>query len=547
MSVLELHLNGWESARPVAEVLDEVRTLAPEQQFCALNPYSLYGPAYRLSPDLKAADIDAFIDFASDADERVPLLVRVQALQRITEQIIQSPEALGEYSRDLNKILPTGPAAAASSALQSRGEESRKALGVSWGLHSDLTQYLMHDAGISNKQIVFPEWDQWSFDPSCMPDFNPAMGMMYLAQMADRGAPGTLQKLAPLAAEFKNTCSRLIAGSPADELEKAMPLLGLVGYAEYGMDHMTTARELFKDAESNEIASVLGCLGREGRGLHAIFPGEYNVMDGVRELMANSLYALNEHRKRNNTTDIRLPLNNEADVLPLQLKDDEPLELLRYLSGAMRSMGQCALERNSTVVRATNEKDFAVYRMFNEGAQSSVYIRPGAGYTYRRDMEYGRPGSGVEASISFVADPTLSPGQLLEIGKHHGPGPDNRISIRLDREGHVDSSGRRDPTTKEGILSLDVGSIIGDDNWLSTKVGRLLAWGNLLRSQHVGELSGLNHVRRYFTAEDGHADFFAAAATRLTGKYEGRATPLSRLEGVIAKSGVLAVGCQGLQ
>jgi hypothetical protein len=154
-------------------------------------------------------------------------------------------------------------------------------------------------------------------------------------------------------------------------------------------------------------------------------------------------------------------------------------------------------------------------------------VRPYGAEDYDAAMEYGRSGEGVEASISYVIDPTLSDNKLLAVGKHRGRGSDNRVSIRLDREGVLPNQReghdvKRNPLQYQGTLSLDVGSVIGGDIWLGTKIGRFLAWGNLLRSSGLDQPAQLNHVTRYFDENDGQADIFAGEARSLIKRLESK-------------------------
>jgi hypothetical protein len=188
------------------------------------------------------------------------------------------------------------------------------------------------------------------------------------------------------------------------------------------------------------------------------------------------------------------------------------------------------------VVRSVHQESFSIYRLFDREGENigSVYIRPRGAHTYDQDLEYGRNGEGVEASISYVVDPYRQPGELIELGKHRKPGPDTRISIRLDREGVTPeargSDAKRDPTQEQGTLSLDVGSIIGDESWLGTKLGRFLAWGNYLRTLSEGKPTQLNHVTRFFHPETGTADWFAREAEGLIGQLERKRFRLDDLE-----------------
>ncbi len=177
------------------------------------------------------------------------------------------------------------------------------------------------------------------------------------------------------------------------------------------------------------------------------------------------------------------------------------------------------------VQRATAESDrFNLYRFVPEhedAKQVLLYVRPEGSRSYDPDIEYGRPSEGVEASISFIVSPH-SDGYLSPYKKDRGQ---DEFSIRLDREGRQPGSHDftdRDPTRETGTISLDIGSILGRDDSFGTRIGRIIALGNALRSEKLGRTTSLNHNSEAFDqAKFGAADGFKHLAQQMDGALSG--------------------------
>lgn len=142
-----------------------------------------------------------------------------------------------------------------------------------------------------------------------------------------------------------------------------------------------------------------------------------------------------------------------------------------------------------------NDDQFIIYRFTSEISGSALlYIRPEGAHKYDKNYEYGNA-MGVEASISFIVNPTEA---------HHvrsDKDPD-AVSIRFDREGRlVDDSPfalDRDPTREDGTISVDISSGLGDTSRLPVKIGRFIAAGNILRARKTGSHESLHHNTNYF-------------------------------------------------
>lgn len=290
------------------------------------------------------------------------------------------------------------------------------------------------------------------------------------------------------------------------------------------------AVERFRTLEaSDNYRAPLLALYFAGTHLQEIFPNacRAGVRRGVHSMVTSLTYALTEHIANEKRSLVQLSLNGSKERgLPLELKEDEPLQLIQILYNAMMRLHEITRPPKSLATAINKGPHFQSYRLWDEegGAfvnPASVYIRPYGSVTYDPAVEYGRPGEGVEASISYVIDPEFDFQKLIPVGKHSNRNvQDNRISIRLDREGVAPNRrGRpgitRDPTQESGTISLDIGSVIGEQEWLGTKIGRLLAWGNVLRSEALGSAPLLNHAPQFFDPLCGQRDIFAAGAREI--------------------------------
>jgi hypothetical protein len=522
MSVTEVVLPYETTPSPagIEGVLQDIRTLPPERQFGALCPETIIWHPM-LPKELTTHDADALIDFAADPESSASRIVRLQAVDVAISTLLvdQTPEGRQRLT-ELNTILPVRFLDRAPDSLRA-DVDGPTAMGLVGSIQGKQFRALTAHDPVSLEHI-YPDWHMYSGDPIGMPSLQPALGML----LADHLRPEHADKAGRFATliPFMNEV-RSIAGSDDfqnHQVKEALRTGGAHDYARYYGEDYNEKIDALLAYDAPEISDIVVELDKffvSSQKLANIFPKAYlqGVLEGAQDLVANSLYAVEAHYRNGGHTKTALPLHHKPDALPLELTGDEPLTLLRALNKVITTFD--TMKYNDILPAIDIEDKYAIYRSIGPWSQSSVYIRPLGAEIYDAAIEYGRNGEGVEASISFVSDPTLQPGELLEIGKHRRPGPDNRISIRLDREGvrlqDRGSDVQRDPTQEQGTLSLDIGSIIGDDNWLGTKVGRFLAWGNVLRSQALGSEPKLNHVTGYFGEREGHAAYFEVFAKQL--------------------------------
>lgn len=545
-----------EVTRPdVRAMLDDIREKPDvNEQLLAFTPASrtVYCNASRFPERLNAEEFDALVEFAADPTSSPSLLVRAQALDLATSSLEErsykpplSPE-MAQRRKEFEELIPD--------AFSEFATQSRTYGEITGSWYRYMANQLIRREGI-REDIIFPDWHQYSFDPYGMPDGNPVRAFMLLDVLDRKSRAGEelpmnrFSRLIPLALHIQDTIqekSVTIQEQQAADLQRRGRLSRLI---DYGDDHR---RQIVDFLQSNQpevgaYVDVLNDLYDAAQGLGKVFPAQFSesVAKGARELVASSIFAVREHVQNGGHTAAKLPLGNNANALDLKLEGCEPLVLLSRLHASMEAL-QNVVASPSTIVtpvtKVTRANDYRLYRFYDpaQGKQASLYIRPRGGFAYDSAMEYGRPTEGVEASISFVVDAELPADRLLKVGKStRRTKEDDRISIRLDREGvhptdrHKEGV-RRDPSQEQGTLSLDVGSVLGNDDWTSTKIGRLLAWGNHLRSQQRGERTGLNHVTHYFNAHHGHADFFAGVAQEAIISTESRRTPLRQVAAICA-------------
>ena len=76
--------------------------------------------------------------------------------------------------------------------------------------------------------------------------------------------------------------------------------------------------------------------------------------------------------------------------------------------------------------------------------------------------------------------------------------------------GEAPDSARRDPTRRDGLISVDVSSGMGRADLLPVKIGRMIAAGNRIRARRVGSEDSLHHNTNYFDQEKyGDSEGFA--------------------------------------
>lgn len=175
-------------------------------------------------------------------------------------------------------------------------------------------------------------------------------------------------------------------------------------------------------------------------------------------------------------------------------------QILQQLHATLKQQNNIITDTESVVTKvADSPGNFTMYRYVSpQYGQALLYIRPEGAKGYDPALEYGTA-RGIEASISFITNPD-DPHAYLDPYKDKGG-----VSIRFDREGRgmAESpfSDRRDPTREDGIISLDVSSLMGSEDSTGVRIGRFIAAGNALWAQQVHSANSLHHNTRYFDQE----------------------------------------------
>lgn len=525
----------------VESTLDSIRGMQSiDEQFKALNADTPYSQC-TLPRWINEAEFDSLINFALDPVSSPSLIVRAQALENAIDGLReQSPyaEELEERRQQVVEFMGEEIYRGRTRMLIAGSEGGADPFGLT------ILRYFMRtiaDKEGMDLELLFPDRGQWigesirASDPIPTAAFAMLRSLAYIQMRPDGKLPvGPMAKLVPLAAEIQQA-----EGGEIDVLNASG-----IAYLTYAAEGVASFLELAsKDAAPYQEA--LESLKQSTALLKDIFPTDYaeGIEAGALELAANCMYAVRYHLANGKQTEGKLPLNQDFNnCLDITLTGEEPLELMQLLEASIRQLHRTVLDPEMVATKVNKTGDFNLYRIWDGRSLMSavsVYVRPIANSSYDSSFEYGRNGRGVEASISYVIDPLAEEGSLIEVGKHRKKGPDNRVSIRLDRECRDWKTDDRDPTQFDGKVSLDIGSVLGGEQWLGTRIGRFIAWGDMLRTQSTKRILGLNHVvvsRGYW---DGTLVNFAGYATEMIEKFEDRS--LSNTEVVALLAGAQAV------
>lgn len=153
----------------------------------------------------------------------------------------------------------------------------------------------------------------------------------------------------------------------------------------------------------------------------------------------------------------------------------------------------------------------------NVGIAQFHVRRFGAG-GFDKTIEHGNY-SGTEATISW----SINPNNPFAYPSAKDP---DCMNIRFDREGRsideAPNSTDRSLIREDGIISLDIGSVLGEKTSVPTIIGRTIAAGNILRSENKDikmKSTSLNHNTNYLPQEYGNAIDFARLATMMELKF----------------------------
>jgi hypothetical protein len=291
---------------------------------------------------------------------------------------------------------------------------------------------------------------------------------------------------------------------------------------EFGMGLLSIAEHSTPE-QARQVAEFVQQFREAGKDFAGIFAGEGEGFGGqvewaVQERLVE-LLSVTEEVARQGSFEMDIVGDRSVEIRDL----DQLLKDFAVLAGAMQDLTETM--HDSTSRRVTAEGvPFDMYRFEpnKDGGKSVLlYARPEGAYGYDKDIEYGN-NRGVEASVSFMIDPVSQ--QPLSVYKH---GRSNALSIRFDREGRLPDesaqSAERDPTREDGLMSIDIGAVLGDGDDFGVRIGRIIAAGNILHSRNQGRSESLNHSHEYFNqAKYGQASGFREFAHRMRFQAESR-------------------------
>lgn len=297
---------------------------------------------------------------------------------------------------------------------------------------------------------------------------------------------------------------------------------------EFGDDFGETILDIVENISPEETEHIFSTINELRRGAEE-FSERFSQIDpglakstrlALNQRITDSLVALREIAVKGVLDENVAPHRDNPDYnyggkFDVKLRSIE--EAMRIIDGLKNTFDAISsiLDADDMKVSCLNEdrSRFSVYRLVsNDAGNMIVYIRTEGAYGYDEGIEYGN-GRGVEASINFKVNP-LNPHKLLM------PKSKEAVSIRFDREGRrVDEdsdSENRDPTREDGLIAVDISSVMGDPKSLPVQIGRLIAAGNRIRSRERGTKDSLHHNTNFLDQEKyGSAGGFSDLAREL--------------------------------
>ena len=481
-------------APAIYEQFGELAGINPIEQVCRLD-------AICVQPGAEGEYCDAMYAFAHDNSPLLSVTARAYALECCVQALLAEPAAasMPEYLRSFCRDVR------ASGYRQAEGHTFLQEDSPDRRFIKDVTaaedSYDSVFVGIGAPPVRF------------FPRFAAGLAsrMLHEQGLPDVGALGPIAAQSALSYVLSPRRSNPnLAGQPDVDLEfvKLGVSFGLSNYNEYGR-----AANLLRRGQSEqaalEHALVLNRLHESAAGLAAVFPPEAApyVVAGARWRIRQSINTLAMEIQNGRPLSSLIDLKN-GRRLGGTFEAGEPLQLLALLDVAFRKLRHNVSSPAARSVLCAEGDGFRQWRFIdmatNLPPSVSLYNRPEGDMTYNPQREYGRGGKGVEASIGY----TIQLGDDAPIPLIRQEQRRDTISIRLDRES------ADDPTAEAGVISLDIGSVLGPPDAFGTKIAWLLSMGEEA-SAWLDEIApgrgDLNHVRLAIT-QYGRADYFAGIA-----------------------------------
>lgn len=204
---------------------------------------------------------------------------------------------------------------------------------------------------------------------------------------------------------------------------------------------------------------------------------------------------------------------------------DEIINVMQNFLKSQQIIQDILSDGDTIITKAVDVKDnlslsSQTYRLANKkNGFIQLHVRKRGASSYDRYNEYGNT-EGTEATISWLVDP-VNPYRLPSLKDP------NCISVRFDREGRLPGerpdSNDRSPIRDDGLISIDISSILGGSEVASSlpiRLGRIIAAGNNIRARKRGSENSLNHNTNYFDQKYGQADNFEKIVNYIVEKIE---------------------------
>lgn len=389
-------------------------------------------------------------------------------------------------------------------------------------------------------RLVTPDGHDLGYDPTTVPTNVPSVASILLRRLIGGTSAPDINYLSPavahdaleLALDFRSDAyKQAVVEDKYNDAAEFAQLWRLTKAG--GFEHDAPIDFLYELPEQQglEYARTFNRLYDAQSKLADFFPG-INVVDGARSMIANALFAVEHHVKNGMNTDGSLQLR-QAGELKVSFSGNEPIELLNKLVDKLDAAHSRLTSQSVVAEPVVQEANFTIFAFkdpANDPLQVALYIRERGGHTCNYRYEYGGRRPGVRASIDYRIDQDVDPARPY----HKVSRTKEALSIRVDRD--VEPSNDRevfvDPNKEEGVVSLDVGSLLGVG--FGRDIALLLAFGNQLRSGVVGVEPGFNHQTGKIDQNSGLATVFAEHASALKNKLLGMrrywAAPLVRAE-----------------
>ncbi len=325
---------------------------------------------------------------------------------------------------------------------------------------------------------------------------------------------------------------------------------------EFGDDFGDKILSIAEHAMPEQAAKVFELIG-EYRVLSHEFGQEYAAFDP--ELAAATERAMNETLTDMLTMDERVARDGATtvDTAPHQnnldyVSDgkfnvsigsvDEAIATMEHLRDTLTVRRSILDDKDALTTRVVDNESEMGYQVYRRSSLQHgdllIHIREEGAGRFDREFEYGNR-EGVEATVGYIVNPT---------GDHRlASNKDPRgVSIRFDREGRMlgepPNASERTPIRDEGMMSLDVSSVMGDARTVPVRIGRMIAAGNILRAREQGGEVSLHHNTNYFDQDKyGAAKGFAGLANYVRAMAETQiATQRSRKAGQRAVAAIAA-------